>query len=402
MNTGRPGQPFKPGDYRQGANVVRLEPGGKVIVKPGDTISKYALVMYGNAHIGWNDFGRLENGKAQPQPLKNANMILAGETLIHIPSYSAANAHPHKPQVKSLYNLERWRAFIEKKSDEIRLKEGEKARNEWLQFVEAVAKDATLVGTLTSKFVDGAEAVDRLFAYWRALRLLRLPPTDMLKVLPYFLKLRKDKFVDALKVGGKVGKVLQVASSTAEAVVIVATAAEVSSLLDQGKYAPAARVLGTNLTGLMFKGLGVINGVQELAEQFGPDSLKHHRFWKLARSFDIAALMGAGLDAAVSLIEAMLVSKGRQERLDALEQRLATGPTRVFYEIGEHKARSEAPRLVAYFDQMSEDELKRLQSSDGQMFLGWLKWTLWKEPMTDPDPVRRHRGGNTSDGFKTR
>lgn len=85
INAGRPGQPLKPGEYRQGGNVVRLESGGKITVKPGDTISKYALCLYGNARSGWSDFGRLVG--SQPQTLADVNQIRVGEILIHTPTF---------------------------------------------------------------------------------------------------------------------------------------------------------------------------------------------------------------------------------------------------------------------------------------------------------------------------
>lgn len=121
MDTGRPGQPFKPGDYRQGANVVRLEPGGKVIVKPGDTISKYAQCLYGNPRSGWSDFGHLVGG--EPRPLPNPDMIRPGQELIHIPTYQngnrAAPAGVTRPSGKDPFSV---LSRLEKLSDESKVR----------------------------------------------------------------------------------------------------------------------------------------------------------------------------------------------------------------------------------------------------------------------------------------
>jgi len=88
----KPGESVKPGVYRHSGNSLRIEAGGRITVQPGDSISKYALCLYGNALVGWNDFGRLAGNKAQP--LANVNVIQVGSTLVHIPTHSTESQTP--------------------------------------------------------------------------------------------------------------------------------------------------------------------------------------------------------------------------------------------------------------------------------------------------------------------
>lgn len=80
-----PGAPVRPGEYSGGGYRVRIGADGAIVVSVGDSISKYATCLYGDARAGWSDFGRVKAGRAEP--LANPNLIRAGETLVHIPTF---------------------------------------------------------------------------------------------------------------------------------------------------------------------------------------------------------------------------------------------------------------------------------------------------------------------------
>lgn len=88
MATFIPGNPIRPGEYSGGGYRVSVGADGGIVVSAGDTISKYAKCLYGDAKVGWSDFGRVEAGRAKP--LANPNLIRVGEALVHIPTFQNA------------------------------------------------------------------------------------------------------------------------------------------------------------------------------------------------------------------------------------------------------------------------------------------------------------------------
>jgi hypothetical protein len=80
-------------NYRRGRYSVEVVADGAIRVKTGDWLSKYSAAINDNF---WqvNDFGRLT--KRGMEPVANPNMIIAGETLYHIPTYVAKRA-PGRP-----------------------------------------------------------------------------------------------------------------------------------------------------------------------------------------------------------------------------------------------------------------------------------------------------------------
>jgi len=80
-----PGLPKAGKQIRNGQSLtIGLD--GAFKVSAGDTMSKYALILFGNATTGWNEFGRMQGGALRP--LADPNKIMAGETLYHIPTHS--------------------------------------------------------------------------------------------------------------------------------------------------------------------------------------------------------------------------------------------------------------------------------------------------------------------------
>ena len=63
---------------------------GAIHVKHGDWLSKYSAAMYNDfTHV--HEFGRMDKN-GQLRPIHNVNLIFAGETVYHIPTYR--KTHP--------------------------------------------------------------------------------------------------------------------------------------------------------------------------------------------------------------------------------------------------------------------------------------------------------------------
>ncbi|MFT7640306.1 MAG: hypothetical protein ACI9G1_002047 [Pirellulaceae bacterium] len=92
-----PGKPVDSGTYASAGYSVTVEKDGAIKVKPNDWISKYSKCLYGDAMVGWSDFGRMTGGSVSP--LADPNSICAGETLYHIPTYTKNTGRPSQPVV---------------------------------------------------------------------------------------------------------------------------------------------------------------------------------------------------------------------------------------------------------------------------------------------------------------
>lgn len=86
------GKPYQPGTYTyppQGTPQysVTLQLGGEITVRPGDWISKYAACLYGDAQVGWNDFGWRNPETRRVEPLPDPNQITVGQAVFHLPTF---------------------------------------------------------------------------------------------------------------------------------------------------------------------------------------------------------------------------------------------------------------------------------------------------------------------------
>ena len=71
--------------YRNGRYSVDVGQDGVIKVRPGDWLSKYSAAIFNNF---WrvHEFGRM--GRLGMEPIRNINLIYAGETVYHLPTYS--------------------------------------------------------------------------------------------------------------------------------------------------------------------------------------------------------------------------------------------------------------------------------------------------------------------------
>ncbi len=93
----KPGQPVEAGTYSSSGYSVTVASDGLIVVKRNDWISKYAKCLYGDALVGWSDFGRMRGGSVSPLP--NPDAIEAGEKLYHIPTHTKKTGKPAAPMV---------------------------------------------------------------------------------------------------------------------------------------------------------------------------------------------------------------------------------------------------------------------------------------------------------------
>ena len=71
--------------YQNGRYQVEVGNDGAIKVKPGDWLSKYSAAIYNN-FTNIYDFARKDNSGSLT-PIQNVNLIYAGETIYHLPTY---------------------------------------------------------------------------------------------------------------------------------------------------------------------------------------------------------------------------------------------------------------------------------------------------------------------------
>jgi hypothetical protein len=84
------GKPFAPGPYSHGGHSLVLAKDGGIKVEKGDTVSGYSACLYRDLLVGWEEYGKATGGAVKP--LDDPNLITAGDTIYHIPTWQAV--HP--------------------------------------------------------------------------------------------------------------------------------------------------------------------------------------------------------------------------------------------------------------------------------------------------------------------
>ncbi len=78
---------------RSGKYHVRVEDNGAIHVGPGDWLSKYSAAIHDGDVTQIREFARM-GPDGRLRPIRNVDLIYAGETIYHIPTYCAHTGKP--------------------------------------------------------------------------------------------------------------------------------------------------------------------------------------------------------------------------------------------------------------------------------------------------------------------
>jgi len=95
--------------YTHGPYSVTIGEDGRLHVAPRDWLTKYSAAIHDDY---WHIFEFARPGPTGPEPIMNYNLIRAGETLIHLPTYRAFNRQPAPPP-KNITDAEKKRITVE-------------------------------------------------------------------------------------------------------------------------------------------------------------------------------------------------------------------------------------------------------------------------------------------------
>jgi hypothetical protein len=189
--------------------------------------------------------------------------------------------------------------------------------------------------------VEAAVDVGKFFYTFRAWGYSTEQVTRMLVLV---VSLRSEEALRVveltLKHGPKVQKALEFAGAAGLALNVFAVGVQCASFAKQGEYSQLVAALYKFGMGLGIKWAGAIDAVQSLVELFVPETKqKNSTVFKVIRAVDPIGLGGTGVDSVVFFVQAAIDSlRGKsfdERRLASLVERMKTGPTRIFAEIGE-------------------------------------------------------------------
>lgn len=363
-----PGLPKAGAHFRNGHSLT-IAADGAIKVSAGDTISKYALILFGNSMIGWEEFGRMHGGVLRP--LANPNQIITGETLYHIPTRSKTKAGAGTAVNSSLGKFGKHKDAMRK-----RLLEGVPAaqqklvEEEFFKFLEDTKTDWSNALFIADRVEDAIKIVN----YYKAMKALKLPLSDIKGIVPIITKVKEgDKFIQAvIKPGGSLGKVLETVGKAGQGLGFVMLAMQVYVHIGrEDYYAAAAEVYSTGL-GLAIPWAGLIDGVAGFVTALNgspKDPKKDQRFWKYLKVLNIIGLGAAGIDAIGTMIHVLVAKDYDSQRMDRLIERLRSSPAQIFLEMGEN-----LDKALRYFETMPKEEFDQVMTASN--FYNWIKYEL--------------------------
>ena len=91
----------KVGTHSRGGHTVTIAEDGAIVVRPGDSVSKYSMAIHGDFnHL--NEYGRKNRTSGAFEPLENINLITSGETIYHLPTAQIVDIFYPEPPKPSL------------------------------------------------------------------------------------------------------------------------------------------------------------------------------------------------------------------------------------------------------------------------------------------------------------
>lgn len=184
----------------------------------------------------------------------------------------------------------------------------------------------------------------KVIAAWAQLRKWGFSPDEARDVMKAITGMKKH--APTMGVLDEIGKpnsgfarFLGKTGNVAGKVGIAVTLIEVADKMEQGDYLYGTTELYKHFMGKAIPWAGVVEGLQSLVEAVAPASAKNHQVFKILRSCDPIGLGATGIDAvttlALGLVHMVRTDSIDYVRLNRLVDRMKSGPTRVFAEMGE-------------------------------------------------------------------
>ncbi|MGO9109819.1 MAG: LysM peptidoglycan-binding domain-containing protein [Thermoguttaceae bacterium] len=335
------------------------------VVKPGDTLSAIARQ---HGIKSWQELYNDASNTSFRMKRPNPNLIFPGDQ-INIPDAGrAASAAQDSARFGKFARHKE--AMLQELHKNMAAQAQGMTDEEFFRFLEDTKTDWNNAFFLSDRAEDAVKIVN----YYKAMKALRLPLSEIKGVVPIITKWNEgDKFLAAIiKPGGKLGTVLGTVGKTGKVVGFVALAVQVYVDVDRHDYYAAAGEVYKTGMGLAIGWAGLIDAAEGFGTAIaGPakDPRKDERFWKYVKALNIIGLGAAGIDAVGTMIQVMVTKDMDPRRMDRLIERLRSSPAQIFLEMGEDLDKS-----LTYFQNMPEDEFRKAMSASN--FYNFIKYEL--------------------------
>ncbi len=192
--------------------------------------------------------------------------------------------------------------------------------------------------------INKAEEARAVISVWKNIRAMGFSATEAAQVYNEIAKMDPGKtkaFLDAAakpgsKLGATLGKVAKAADKVNLAVVLI----EVGDKMAQGDYLYGTAEMYKQFMGKAIPWAGMVEGLQSIVEGILPASAKNSDVFKVLRACDPVGIGAVGVDAvgtlAIGLVEMVATGQMDSMRLNRLVDRMKSGPTAFFAQMGEN------------------------------------------------------------------
>lgn len=197
----------------------------------------------------------------------------------------------------------------------------------------------SFIGTITK--ADEARAV---ISVWKHIRTFGFSQAEAARIYTELAKLdpkiTKDFFEAAAKPGSKLAANLGKLAKTADKVAVVVVLIEVTDKMAQGDYLYGTAEMYKQFMGKAIPWAGAVEALQSIVEGVLPASAKNSDVFKVMRACDPIGLGAVGVDTvgtlAIGLVEMVTTGQMDSQRLNRLVDRMKSGPTAFFADLGDN------------------------------------------------------------------
>ena len=192
--------------------------------------------------------------------------------------------------------------------------------------------------------INKAEEARAVIAVWKSIRGFGFSATEAASLYKDIAKMdpgRTKAFFDAAsRPGSKLGATLGKFAKIADKVNLLVVLIEVADKMAQGDYLYGTAEMYKQFMGKAIPWAGAIEGLQSIVEGFLPASAKNSDVFKVLRACDPIGAGAVGIDTvgtlAIGLVEMVVSGQMDPMRLNRLVDRMKSGPTAFFAQIGEN------------------------------------------------------------------
>ncbi len=192
--------------------------------------------------------------------------------------------------------------------------------------------------------IGKAEEARAIVGAWKQIRSFGFSATEAAKIYNELAKLDPAKtkafFEAAAKPGSKLAGTLGKLAKLGDKVNLVIVLIEVTDKMAQGDYLYGTAEMYKQFMGKAIPWAGAVEALQSIVEGVLPASAKNSEVFKVMRACDPVGLGAVGVDAvgtlAIGLVEMVVSGQMDPMRLNRLVDRMKSGPTAFFAQLGEN------------------------------------------------------------------